>query len=343
MRRLRRKVIPALVFGMACGADSPGPVPLAPLADAASLPTWRPSAAGAGLAPTEAGAVSRKGTRFVAVGDTGTGASGQYEVSRAIDAKCRADGCDFVQLLGDNLYPSGAASADDPIWREKFENPYAAIDLDFFAVLGNHDYGHDGAGTDPSKGKHEVEYSTRSRKWKMPSAHYHFTKGKAEFFALDTNAQMFGIDDEQRRDVARWISASTATWKIVVGHHPYRSNGPHGNAGEYDRVPIPGPWTGSGVKQFFEDVVCGRVDLYLSAHDHSRQWLRDGCRGTALAVSGAGARPTHLPGKNPVLFQSRELGFVYVIVEPQRLTVQFVDVEGRVEHTEEARKETASP
>ncbi|AKU95235.1 Purple acid phosphatase [Labilithrix luteola] len=273
-----------------------------------------------------------KAVRFVAMGDTGSGDPGQYKIANAISAKCKADGCDFVMLLGDNIYESGASSVDDPVFQERFETPYAAIDLDFFAVLGNHDYGGEGAGYEFGKGQNEVDYTKKSKKWKMPSAYYHFVKENVEFFGLDTNKQMFGQDAQQRTDVAAWMAASTATWKIAVGHHPYYSNGTHGNAGNYDGVPLPYV-SGNKVKSFMDDVVCGKTDLYFSGHDHSRQWMNVSCKGTELAVSGAGAKSTELPGNNPTLFQSLELGFLYVVIEGKKLTAEFVDENANVEFT----------
>lgn len=312
---------PSLVAGTepAGGGVAPGPS----AGPSAPSPTPPPS-------PTPA---TPPAVRFVAMGDTGTGENSQLKIGNAIAAKCAKDGCDFVQLLGDNLYPSGAASTSDPVWQQKFEAPYAAVNLPFYAVLGNHDYGADGAGTDFAKGKNEIDYSNVSTKWKMPSAYYRFAKGAAEFFALDTNMAMFDQVSAQKVAVTAWALASKAPWKIAFGHHPYKSNGPHGNAGKYDNVPIPGPWTGKGVKEFLEQTVCGKVDLYLSGHDHSQQWLNESCNGTELAVSGAGAKTTELPGSNATLFQSLELGFLYLVVEEKKLTAQFVDENGNVEFT----------
>ena len=307
-----------------------------------STPPAPPAAATPPTAtPPPAAQPKPKAVRFVAFGDAGTGDNGQVKIANAVAAKCAKDGCDHVQLLGDNFYPSGTASVNDPIWQSHFETPYAAINLDFFAVLGNHDYGANGAGTDFPKGQNEVDYTAKSAKWKMPSAYYHFTKGDAggdvEFFALDTNKAFFGMAGDQKTDVASWIAASKATWKIALGHHPYKSNGPHGNAGSYDKLPIP-PVNGASVKSFLEDTVCGKVDLYLSGHDHSQQWLNESCKGTELAVSGAGAKTTELPGTNPSLFQSLALGFLYVVIEGKTLTCEFVDENGVVEFTHVMKK-----
>src|SRR5688500_10870429 len=60
-----------------------------------------------------------KSVSFIAVGDTGTGSNDQTKVGNTMAAICKSRGCDFIQLLGDNLYDSGASSVDDPIWQEK--------------------------------------------------------------------------------------------------------------------------------------------------------------------------------------------------------------------------------
>ena len=277
--------------------------------------------------------------RFVAMGDTGKGNQGQKDVAKAIAAKCLASGCDFVQLLGDNIYDSGVSSVDDAQWQSKFEVPYKDISQPFYAVLGNHDYGAGGAGWEFGKGPIEVAYTAKSMKWKMPASHYKRTVGNVDMYGLDTNLMMFGVEiPKQKANLAGWLAASMATWKIAFGHHPVLSNGPHGNAGNYDGlwwVPIAG---GQGVKEFFDSSVCGKVDLYLSGHDHSRQWLTNGCKGTELLVSGAGASGTDLPGRNATRFQSKELGFLYVTISGRTLTAEFIDVAGKVEYTRTLNK-----
>jgi len=272
-------------------------------------------------------AVGSATVRVVAVGDVGQGNAGQLAVAQAIATKCATDGCDFVQLLGDNIYPSGVTSTDDPQWQSKFEIPYASVSLPFFAVLGNHDYGGNGAGNEFGKGQNEIDYTAVSTKWNLPAAYYRRTWSNVELFGLDTNMQVYGMDAAQRADVAIWLAESamdsSITWRIALGHHPYLSNGPHGNAGSYD-----GGSGGAGVQSFMEDLVCGNVDLYLAGHDHSLQWITPTCAGTELAVSGSGASGTTLPGANPTRFQSVGLGFLYVVVDGGTLTAQFVDTSG---------------
>lgn len=312
----------------------------------AGAPTDAGLAMDAGLAtdaglPRDGGVLADGGAhrvRFVAIGDTGKGNDGQRAVAAAIVQKCAAAGCDFAVLLGDNIYDSGASSPDDPQFQTKFEQPYAAVNMPFYVVLGNHDYGGGGAGYEFGKAQNEIDYTARSTKWRLPAAYYRMVQGPAEFFAMDTNMQMYtsvqrSTVDAQKRDMGAWLAASTATWKIALGHHPYLSNGKHGNAGSYDNLPFVPIANGEGVKDFFEDVMCGRVDLYLCGHDHSRQWQTNTCMGTELVVSGAGASTTELPGNNPARFQASTLGFLYVDVQGRTLTAQFIDVNGQVEFT----------
>lgn len=277
------------------------------------------------------------------MGDTGKGNTGQNDVGAALGTYCAAHGCDFVALLGDNFYPSGAASVTDPIWQSAFEQPYSTVNAPFYAVLGNHDYGNDGTGNDFPRGDIQVQYTNSSAKWRMPAKHYRFTQGHVEFFGLDTNRTLWGSngpgDGQVRSDMMSWLSSSTATWKIAMGHHPYKSNGPHGNAGKYDErcIDIAGQMVcaslptfadGRHVKSFMENIVCGRADVYLSGHDHSAQWLTPTCNGTELIVSGAGASTTENSQRNPSYFQTIDLGFFYFEITGRTLTGRYIDVNG---------------
>jgi hypothetical protein len=271
--------------------------------------------------------------RFVAMGDTGKGDASQYQVAGAVAAKCAASGCDFVQLLGDNIYNNGVDSVADGQWNEKFELPYAALPYEFFAILGNHDYGGDGAGYEVNRALVQVAYTAVSTKWRMPATYYQRVVGHVAFFALDSNAQMWSPGDPtrdaaQRADVAAWLAASGAPWKISLGHHPYLSNGPHGNAGEYDGLPFIPITNGAGVKDFMDDVVCGNVDVHIAAHDHSLQWLEPTCAGTELIVSGGGSSTTALEGSNPTRFQAESTGFLYVAIDGDTFTGEFIDASG---------------
>jgi tartrate-resistant acid phosphatase type 5 len=269
--------------------------------------------------------------RFAAVGDTGRGNEGQYAVARALHGKCAEAGCDYVLALGDNIYEEGVTSVADPQFETKFRQPYAQISQPFWMVLGNHDYG---SSFEAARAQAQIDYTWAAEnaggKWRLPSHTYRRTDEHVEFFALDTTPAMFGPQPAQATAVAGWLAGSAATWKIALGHHPYRSNGSHGNAGAYEGV----PGIGENVKALLDGGVCGKADVYLAGHDHNLQWLERSptvCGGTELLVSGAGATTKAFNTRmhSPTVFQTdTKLGFLYVVIRDRELTAEFVDSTG---------------
>ncbi len=270
-------------------------------------------------------------TRFVAFGDAGTGSAGQVRVADAVKQVCEVRGCDFVLLLGDDFYPSGVESVEDPKWESHFERPYAELNLPFRPVLGNHDYGGEGMRVDLRRGAAYVQRRLLSPHWDMPFLWYSFTAGPVRFYALDTTCALLGLPTLQAGEIAEAMAHSDSPWNIAYGHHPYLSNGPHGDAGKYEKMPWLPIGDGQGVKEFLEDVVCGTADVYLSGHDHSRQWLRETCRGTELMVSGAGAKATSLPGEHSTWFQANTLGFFWFEADERHLRVAVYNQDGAKE------------
>jgi len=275
--------------------------------------------------------------RFVALGDTGEGNENQYMVGQAIVELCAQKGCDFGMLLGDNFYDSGVSGVDDPQFQEKFELPYEDIDFPIYIALGNHDYGGNGIGVDfnTKKAQYQIDYTQLSQIWKLPSKYYNFKLEHAEFWGFDTNQVMTdpinGNSDPQKNWLKAGVGASQATWKVAFGHHPYISNGDHGNAGAYENLEaIPLPFvTGESVKEFMEEAVCGKIDIYLCGHDHNLQWLEPKC-GTEFIVSGAGSKSEGLPGKNAAYFGMPETeGFFWGELKDDTFTGIFYDKTGK--------------
>ena len=288
--------------------------------------------------------------RFVVMGDTGEGNDDQYAVAAAVETLCAAQGCDFILLTGDNIYDEGAEDVNDSLWQTAFELPYANITQQFYPVLGNHDGGFLGTGLDLFRGQVQVDYTAYSTKWNMPDRYYARSVENVDFYALDTSIAFFQslpIYDTMTEDQGIWLTgelaASTSLWKIAYGHHPYYSNGPHGNAGNYEGLP---EWTpfgaaGTGIKDFMEDYVCGNVDLYISGHDHSRQWQVNTCSGTELIVSGGGAKRTDIEGSNPVYWEDTDddmEGFVWIEILGNTMTVEFWNKNGTLDFSDTRTK-----
>ena len=275
--------------------------------------------------------------RFIAMGDGGEGNTAQFEVGDAVGQVCAQRGCDFALYLGDNFYDDGVYSVDDPQFETKFEEPYADLTLPFYVVMGNHDYG-----SIPAqfwKAQYEIDYTTKSSKWTMPDVMYTFREQHVQFFGLDTNGIMFGVDwaTGQQAWFDGEMSASTADWRIAYGHHPYISNGKHGNAGNYEGAwyDVTGLVNGYYMKEFFDQSVCGKVDIYFAGHDHNRQLLEPSC-GTLFVVTGAAAKTTGFEYRdnNPTIWDDdTTAGFVWVEIADNTLTLAFYNRTGGLDHS----------
>ncbi|WP_290524066.1 metallophosphoesterase [Alcanivorax sp.] len=311
--------------------------------------------------------------RFVVIGDSGSGSAGQYAVGEAIAEVCdnkdefvgdmTFPGCDLVVGLGDNIYESGVTSVDDPQFEEKFEKPFEPVQLPFYMVLGNHDntayVGGDGAGN--ARGEFQVDYTyfdgKLSNRWNMPDRYYKHSTGTTttnprplvDFFALDSNPIAGGFADpdlayayhtygiDQRNWAVNALGSSNAVFKIAMSHHPYLSNGTHGNAGNYDGVPsalLP-VLAGERWKAFMEEAVCDQADFLFAGHDHDLQVLNavPSCGRTEFIVSGAAGKTRSLADteRNEARFQQGDTyGFFWMKAteaDPETMTPATLCVE----------------
>lgn len=305
--------------------------------------------------------------RFIAYGDAGTGQEAQLQVAQAMATVCEARGCDLAVSLGDNIYPAGASSATDAQFEEKFETPYAKLSMPFWLILGNHDNGQDHAGTGVAggfglfyeTGNHQVAYGVRtdrqSDKWHMPDRHYTFTAGpgaEVGFVALDTHTLLFaGVplassDVEKVQAQEAWIGGAieglrASSWRFALGHHGYISNGPHGDAGAYDGLAgVPG-WSGDHTKSFFEESICGEVDVLLFGHDHLLQWLEPvpSCGATHFIGSGGGGADLYdVTGGHGARFAESTHGFWWIEVQGDTMRAAAFDSSGTILFEDELTK-----
>lgn len=316
------------------------------------------AACGDSRAPSAARATVGAAVQFVAFGDAGTGSANQIAVGEAMGEVCRIRGCDFALELGDNFYASGVTSADDAQFQQKFEVPYRTLDVPVWVTLGNHDNSRGpGEGSQNARGDYQVDYhylaGRASEKWRMPSRYYSFRAGDglAEFYSLDSNPLTAIVADPdpawnyltygeaQRQWLTDAIQASPARWKIAFSHHPYVSNGLHGNAGSFDgqNPSQPGTSNGKPWKDLLDATVCAlSVDLMIAGHDHDLQFLAPvpACGKTYFIVSGAAEGPRAFAdaARNHALWQrDATLGFFWLRLEDSRFTVvaYALDGEGR--------------
>jgi acid phosphatase len=246
---------------------------------------------------------------FFAFGDWGARSKGQRDVADAVGRACDRWHCDFGLLLGDNFYPSGVRSVDDPLWKSHYLDVYEKLLWPLYVVLGNHDHG--------GNARAQMEYRDPAGRWRMPSAYYEFAAGDAVFFALDTTRW-----SRAQRD---WLDGALANaadkrWRVVFGHHPVFSHGAsHGD------TPVL-------VKELLPVLERRNVQLYLSGHDHDRQVLRASPTGTIFVVSGAGGAELRPVGSGPKsLFGKATFGAVHVALTAGGAKLRCFDTADRVD------------
>jgi hypothetical protein len=185
----------------------------------------------------------------------------------------------------------------------------------------------------------QVDYAKINEKWKLPNEWYSFSAGNgmADFVAFDTARLMWDNSTaEQKAFVDDAIANSTGRWLVAYAHHPYLSDGEHGNAGNYEGLGLVPIVNGANVKDFLDDSVCGKVDIYFSGHDHNRQAFApvNGCQ-NHFVVSGAGAKTTDFVNRdgNTALWKDDQLeGFAWVEITCGKMTLAFYDLDGNLDH-----------
>ena len=277
------------------------------------------------LAATPKGALS-----FLAMGDWGMGGERrQRDVAQQMGRVADTMGAQFVLVLGDNFYPNGVQSVQDPQWKSSFEDVYTAFSLnvDWYVALGNHDY--------RGRPQAQLEYSNVSRRWRLPSRYYRVTRTiapgvTADFLIIDTTPFMAeyrkdpgkyalaGTDTAaQRRWIGKTLAASTAKWKFIVGHHNVYSGGKRTSEPDMERLLVP------LMKKY-------GVAAYICGHEHHLEHIVPD--GTALNffISGGGAEGHPAGGTAGTRFVSSEAGFLAFSLSVDSLLVQAVDYRGRL-------------
>lgn len=286
--------------------------------------------AGRGVVPAgAAGCPSGGPPAFLVLGDQGTGDARQRRVAAAMEAVLRAgQGARFVLLLGDNFYPDGVRSSDDPQWRDKLESVYVGRclgRLPLYALLGNHDHRGSIAA--------ELDYARRelgSGRWRMPGRYYTLELGGGaggplgRLLALDTGARSGRANPlaaEQARAVEQAFAEGPGAprWRIVAGHHPVRSVGRHG-----DTAALAG-WLLPAMRR-------AGVDLYLSGHDYDLEVLSAPGEPLYVVSGGGGAALYRLRERAraglQVHFAAAAYGFARVVLAPGALEVELYGEDG---------------
>jgi tartrate-resistant acid phosphatase type 5 len=265
-----------------------------------------------------------EGLNFLAVGDWGS--PGVAPVARAMGEWAAEMAPRAVISTGDNFYPSGVKSVDDPQWKTSFEDVFSAPGLQcpWHVVLGNHDHWGDIAA--------QIAYTATSPRWRMPARYFSWSEflpdgALVDFFFIDTDPVYEGthgfkttfipLQDfviEQFRWLNAELAASTADWKIVVGHHPVFSGGVHGASWGLIRY----------LKPMLEE---HGVRVYLNGHDHDFEHIV--VDGVAYITCGGGAEPREVQAASGSLFARSTLGFMAATLTRAAFSFSFVGIDGQ--------------
>ena len=282
----------------------------------------------AGLALTVPARAAAPALPFVVIGDWGRrGADHQAEVGRQMGETAASIASRFVISVGDNFYENGVQSLDDTHWRQSFEAIYTApaLQTPWYVILGNHDYRGEIAP--------QLAYHSKSPRWRMPARYFSRTEtladgSAADLFFIDTipfirayRGSAVRIDDQDPAAQLAWLDqalgASTAPWKIVIGHHPlYTALG----GAHHDQPDLIAPLAPLLRRH--------HVPVYINGHDHSMQCVE--MDGIAYVTTGAGSETYETGPANRPGFAAGAHGFLRAALRPEVLEIAFVTETGAI-------------
>ncbi|MDN3585951.1 tartrate-resistant acid phosphatase type 5 family protein [Pedobacter aquatilis] len=274
---------------------------------------------------------------FIAMGDWGrNGADHQKQVAKQMGITATDVKAQFIISTGDNFYPSGVISAQDPLFRTSFEDIYTDFSLqwDWYVTLGNHDY--------KSNPDAQVEYSKISRRWKMPARYYAKkfpingdVNNQVLIAFIDTNPLIkefyknaeYGPNVKGQDTTAqkRWLVKTLSDtdpsikWKIVVGHHPIYTGGSRTDG--YDTKAVRSSIE-STLKKY-------DVDVYLTGHEHSLQHIKPAGK-THHFISGAASEKTPVKLIPDAEMVASVYGFMLFSITNSQIRLQTINDEGEI-------------
>ena len=255
---------------------------------------------------------------LLAMGDWGTGGTDQKAVAAAMAGYVSGLQAPVAGLLsaGDNFY-NHMTGIDDPEWQNRFEKMYdpGVLNFPFYMTLGNHDYEKD-------ESPIQLEYAKANpqSRFKLPSRWYRrdFPQDNplVTVLMLDSNMKLMG--EAMWAEQKQWIAAQLAAerkskWLIAVAHHPFYSNGSHGDNGVLFR-------------EWGSLLVAAKADAYVCGHDHDLQHLEIEYLPVSLILCGGGGakvRPMAVDKRGP--FSKSVYGFVHLRFSEDQMLVKYLD------------------
>ena len=265
---------------------------------------------------------------------------------------------------------TGDPAQDVPTFDALFTQPFGALWPDhdpkqplFFVSLGNHDWYNSRAGAEA-----QVRFHETNRPFYMDGFFYSYrfdVQGKSvEIFVIDTEMLLspYTLPDydkgkdgemvlsgetdrggtpnalpvtEEERQQVQWfadaLAASTADWKLVMGHHPIWQSRADSKFAQSQKL-----------RELIMPALCRDADGYFAGHQHTIEVHQDSCATVEGAgavplpqvVSGAGAKARNIdpafqawqqrlyPQMTPLFAQGDTAGFVYAELRGDQIVVR---------------------
>lgn len=238
-------------------------------------------------------------------------------------------------LLGDNFYPDGIKSLDDSQWELKLKSLFPTHKKKY-VCLGNHDY----LGNVFSQ--IEKTFQSNNYNWNLPYFYHDIIdkKNSIHTFFIDTQLfapeittmlllacnissekqqEYFGLVYHLQEKQIQWLEEklkySSSKWKIICGHYPIYSNGPHIVSNEFQKKIEP------LLRKY-------KVDFYFCGHEHNNQIIYK--ENTYFIISG-GIFSTNSYTiekiSEPTLFSSISQGFFSFHVDRDKMEIYYHNIE----------------
>ena len=248
---------------------------------------------------------------------------------------------EFVAAIGDVHHFEGVASVDDPLWMTKYELIYSHPDLmlDWYPLLGNHEY----------RGNTQavLDYGKVSRRWVMPGRYYAVEKEvedgneKILYVFIDTTP----LIDKYRRDTEdypdagkqsiaaelEWLeatlAASTAKWKVVMGHHPIYADT---DKSESERTDLQ-----RRVQPLLDKY---GVDAYICGHIHNFQHIQAKGSKVQYFVNTSGSLSRDVKPIEGTQFCSGDEGFMILSTADNLMRFFLVNYKGEIIYQYDIKK-----
>jgi acid phosphatase len=273
---------------------------------------------------------------FYTIGDWGKKTNSLLNVANSMDNMSNNSQYkpNFILSLGDNFYPNGVESSDDPKWKEIYSNIFTGKNLfcPWYSILGNHDYG-----INPQA---QIDYyiEKKDKRWVMPSRYYYvthtFANKKVVIICLDTieldlitsagfvNNSVLEenkINNKSSREQVNWLekilSNCDADWLIVTGHYSMYTSGYHMSNNNLINL----------LKPLF---IKYKVDIYISGHCHDLEHLQD--NGINYIVSGAGSKSGNVSTIFQTKFAYGNCGYTIHKISENKMTILFINEKSKI-------------